>query len=80
MESRATRTVEIKSGGISIYLGYSISIISLCTGIVLLAGIFIPTTIPSQLRMMVGIVFVLMSMYRFVATRYKIREQQRDGQ
>jgi hypothetical protein len=32
---------------------------------------------PLQLRLTVGIVFLLMSVYRFVATKYKIREQHR---
>ncbi len=70
----------MKSMDISIYVGYFISFISLCMGLVLLTGALLPATIPSQLRKMVGIVFVLMSIYRFVATRYKKREQQRVGQ
>ncbi len=70
----------MKPNGITRYLGYSVAFISLCAGVVFLTGVFLPPTLPLQLRLMVGVVFVLMSVYRFVATKYKIREQERMGQ
>ena len=62
---------------LSKYLGYSVAFVSLCAGVVFLTGVFLPTTLPAQLRLTVGAVFVLMSVYRFVATMYRVREQQR---
>jgi hypothetical protein len=67
----------MKSIDFSKYLGYLVAFVSLCAGLVFIFGILLPTTMPSQLRLMVGIVFLLMSIYRFVATKYRIREQQR---
>jgi hypothetical protein len=46
---------------------------------VFLFDIFLPQNLPTQLRVMCGVVFLLMAIYRFVATRYKIREIERAG-
>jgi hypothetical protein len=62
---------------LSKYLGYSVAFVSLCAGVIFVLGVFLPPTMPLQLRLTVGIVFLLMSVYRFVATKYRIREQQR---
>jgi hypothetical protein len=62
---------------LSKYLGYSVAFVSLCAGVIFVSGVFLPPTMPAQLRLTVGIVFLLMSVYRFVATKYRIREQQR---
>ena len=59
------------------YLGYSVAFVSLCAGVIFVSGFFLPATMPVQLRLMIGIVFLLMSVYRFVATKYKAREAQR---
>ena len=67
----------MKPNELSQYLGYTVAIVSLCAGVVFLTGFFLPPTLPSQLRLTIGVVFVLMSVYRFVATKYRIREQQR---
>ncbi len=64
-------------GAFTKYLGYSVSCLSLCAGIVFLTGLLLPPAIPGQLRVMCGIVFVLMAIYRFFATRYKTQAQQR---
>ena len=67
----------MKSIELSKYLGYLVAFVSLSAGVVFLSGLFLPTTMPVQLRLTVGVVFVLMSIYRFVATKYRIREQER---
>jgi hypothetical protein len=61
------------------YLGYAVSLLSLTAGCVFLFDIFLPQNLPTQLRVMCGVVFLLMAIYRFVATRYKIREIERAG-
>jgi hypothetical protein len=64
----------MKAQMLSKYFGYTVSFVSLCVGTILLSGLFIRFTLPGQLRVMCGIVFLLMGVYRFVATRYKVRE------
>ncbi len=61
------------SGSLTKYIGYSVSFVSFCAGIIFLTGLFLPATIPVQLRVMCGVVFVLMAAYRFFATRYKLQ-------
>lgn len=65
------------TGNFTKYFGYSVSCVSFCAGIVFLTGLFIRTTIPTQLRVMFGVVFVLMGVYRFFATRYKMQALNR---
>jgi uncharacterized membrane protein YdcZ (DUF606 family) len=67
----------MKSTALSKYIGYSVSFVSLCVGTVLLFGLFLQPTLPSQLRIMTGIVFLLLGIYRFVATHYKARDEER---
>lgn len=66
-----------RRGNFAKYFGYSVSCISFCAGIVFLTGLFIQTTIPTQLRVMFGVVFILMGVYRFFATRYKAQALKR---
>ena len=67
---------KMKAHVLSKYFGYSVSFVSLCVGTILLSGLFVRFTFPGQLRVMCGIVFLLMGVYRFVATRYKFREHE----
>ena len=62
---------------VSKYLGYSVSFVSLCVGTIFLTGLFLRTTMPDQLRVTGGIVFLLLGVYRFVVTYYKAKEEQR---
>lgn len=67
----------MKSAALSKYIGYSVAFVSLCVGTIFISGLFLHTTVPTQLRVMGGIVFVLLGVYRFVVTRYKAREEER---
>ncbi len=67
----------MKPVNVSKYLGYTVAFVSLCAGVIFVSGLFLPATMLLQLRLTVGIVFLLMSVYRFVATKYKAREAQR---
>ncbi len=71
------KVIAVKPIDVSKYLGYSVALVSLCAGVVFVSGLFLPSAMPVQLRLTVGVVFLLMSIYRFVATKYRIREQQR---
>ncbi len=65
------------SGSFTKYIGYSVSCVSFCAGMVFLTGVFIQASIPAQLRIMCGIVFMLLGVYRFFATRYRIQAMER---
>ena len=69
----------MKAPALSKYVGYSVSCVSVCVGIVFLTGIFLQAAIPAQLRIMSGVVFVLLGVYRYVVTRYKSREDDQSG-
>ncbi len=70
----------VKVLDLSKYLGYTIAAVSFGVGVIFVTGLFMPATIPTQLRIMCGVVFILMSVYRFVATRYKEQERGRAEQ
>jgi hypothetical protein len=70
----------VKSIDYTKYLGYGVSFVSLTAGCVFLFDISMPRNFPLHLRVMCGVVFLLMAAYRFVATRYKVREYERAGQ
>ncbi|MGH7453988.1 MAG: hypothetical protein ACRENG_21735, partial [bacterium] len=46
-------------------------------GIVVLAGGFLPENAPLALRVMLGIVFLLMGVYRFLMTRLQAKQAER---
>jgi cadmium resistance protein CadD (predicted permease) len=66
-----------KYSRISLYLGYSVSAISFLVGVVLLSGLVL-NYVPLRFRVMVGVVFVLMGIYRYVVTRTQARRQYED--
>jgi hypothetical protein len=67
----------MKTSVLSKYIGYSVSFVSLCVGTIFLLGLFIQPTLPAQFRIMCGVIFLLLGIYRFVVTRYRIREDER---
>ena len=67
----------MKSTALSKYIGYSVSIVSLCVGTLFLFGLFVQAAIPTQLRVTCGVVFLLLGIYRYVVTRYKVKEEER---
>lgn len=58
-------------------LGYGVAAVTGGIGIIVLFGSFFPETIPHQLRLMVGIVFVLLGTYRLSMTRFKEIQRRR---
>lgn len=64
----------LTSSAISTYLGYSVSAITFVGGIIVISG-FALGNVPSQLRVTFGVVLVLWGIYRFVATRFRMRQQ-----
>jgi len=63
---------------ISVILGYSISAIFFAFGIVMIFGITIPSYIPKEFRITIGIVLLLWAVYRFVLTRMKVKEDSEE--
>jgi cadmium resistance protein CadD (predicted permease) len=66
-----------KLSNVPIYLGYSVSLAASVLGIVLVTG-FAFQYIPLQMRVMMGVVFILLGIYRLVLTRTKARQQSKD--
>jgi hypothetical protein len=64
----------VKTIEISKFFGYGVSIISVAVGGIFLLNVYLPHTIPTQLRVMCGIVFLLLGIYRYVATRFKVHQ------
>jgi cytochrome c biogenesis protein CcdA len=70
----------IRLSDISIYLGYAVSAVVFVFGAVIATGLLIDVRFPPQFRVMFGIVFMLMGIYRFVLTRTKIRQWQAEDE
>jgi hypothetical protein len=66
--------IVLKLSDISTYLSYSVSCITALFGAVILSGVVFPY-VPSTLRITFGIVLMLWGIYRFIATRTQIRQQ-----
>lgn len=62
---------------ISLLLAWAVSFVMLGSGIVVLAGWFLPKEAPNYLRVMLGIVFLLMGVYRFLMTRLQAKHAER---
>jgi cytochrome c biogenesis protein CcdA len=62
---------------ISMLLAWAVSFIMIGSGIVVLAGWFLPKAAPDYLRVMLGIVFLLMGAYRFLMTRLQAKQAER---
>lgn len=61
---------------ISILLAGAVSIVMLGFGVMVLAGWVFPQA-PDLLRVMVGIVFLLMGVHRFLMTRLQAKQAER---
>jgi len=59
---------------------YSIAAITSICGVITTAGWFVPNMVPSQLRVMLGVVLILLGIYRFAITNAKIARTQRSRQ
>ena len=62
----------------AIILGYSVSVIMGGVGLLILGGILFSQGVPDKFRIMFGIVVTLMGVYRFVLTRSRSLQRQRD--
>lgn len=58
------------------YFGYTVAVIFLISGILIIAGLVIPTTLAPEFRIMLGSVVVLYGIFRFVRVQVSRR---RDG-
>lgn len=56
------------------YLAYLVAVIFVISGIAFLAGYFISAQVPSQFRVMIGIVLILYGGFRIVTTYFKRNE------
>jgi hypothetical protein len=69
----------LKLSNISIYLGYSVSVITFVFGIVIVSGLAFQY-VPNQLRITFGVVLILWGIYRFVFTRSRARQNNEDDE
>ncbi len=58
------------------FFGYTASSIVSIVGILIIAGLFIPSYISPKFRVMLGIVFVLYGIYRILSLRFKPRQDE----
>jgi hypothetical protein len=56
------------------YFGYAASALVSLTGCLIIAGLILPLYVPSTFRVMFGVVLVLYGVYRYVAIRFKRRD------
>jgi hypothetical protein len=59
------------------YFGYTVSVIFLVSGVLIIAGLVIPTTLPPQFRIMLGVVVVLYGVFRFI--RVQVSKNRNTG-
>jgi hypothetical protein len=53
------------------YFGYAASTMLAAAGLLIIAGLLIPSYVPSRFRVLLGIVLVLYGIFRFVSLRFK---------
>lgn len=56
---------------------YSIAAVTSICGVIATAGWFVPSTVPSRLRVTLGVVLILLGLYRFAITNAKTSRIQR---
>ncbi len=56
------------------YLAYLLSAVFFFGGLFVIFGVFLPSRVPEQFRIMLGIVLMLWGIYRFVVTYTKSRQ------
>jgi cytochrome c biogenesis protein CcdA len=64
----------IALANLPMYLGYAVSAVTFIAGAAIAFGFLIDVRFPAQFRIMFGVVFMLMGVYRFVLTQAKIRQ------
>ncbi|MGH7598777.1 MAG: hypothetical protein ACREOI_20685 [bacterium] len=62
---------------ISLIFAWTVGVVMISMGIVVLAGGFLPETAPMSFRVMLGIVFLLMGVYRLLMTRLQTKHAER---
>jgi cytochrome c biogenesis protein CcdA len=62
---------------LSLIFAWTVAAVMVSMGIVVLAGGFLPETAPLTLRWMLGIVFLLMGVYRFLMTRMQVKQVEK---
>jgi uncharacterized membrane protein HdeD (DUF308 family) len=65
---------------ISRILALSVAVVMVTAGIAVLAGFFLPPEAPKSLRLTLGIVFLLMGVYRFLMTRLQAQKMERSDE
>jgi uncharacterized membrane protein HdeD (DUF308 family) len=67
----------MKGRKLSLIFAWTVAVVMVSMGIVVLAGGFLPEAAPLALRIMLGIVFLLMGVYRFLMTRLQAKQAER---
>jgi uncharacterized membrane protein YfcA len=62
---------------ISLILAWTVAVVMVGAGIAVLAGWLIPKDAPQSMRLMLGVVFLLMGLYRFLMTRLQAKQAER---
>jgi hypothetical protein len=62
---------------ISLIFAWTVAVVMISMGIVVLAGGFLPEQAPLALRVMLGVVFLLMGVYRFLMTRLQAKQAEK---
>ncbi|MBI5645976.1 MAG: hypothetical protein HY962_03515 [Ignavibacteriae bacterium] len=57
--------------------GYSLAVITAATAVVIITGFLLPDGVPSQFRIMFGVVLFLLAGYRAVITYFQSRQTDR---
>ena len=66
----------MKLAAVSTIVGYTISALMATVGILVLTGVLMTDGMTTQLRVIFGIVLVLYSVYRFLMTRARTRQEE----
>lgn len=65
---------------ISRIFAFTVATLMVAIGIMVLAGSFLPPAAPPALRYTLGIVFVLMGIYRFSMARLQAKQMERSNE
>jgi prolipoprotein diacylglyceryltransferase len=66
----------LKLAAVSTIMGYTISVLMAVVGILVLTGVLMAEGMTMELRVLFGIVLVLYSVYRFMVTRARTRQEE----
>jgi predicted metal-binding membrane protein len=70
----------MNAAGVSKFLGYSVSAVTTSLGILVLFGLIVTDSIPTQFRIIFGVVLLLMGVYRFVTTKTRTMQTRREDE